>query len=160
MFTVHYRHGLEALLADIEVIAEVAQLADEARKIDETTEGDGAPAFDAMTIRKGLYDTKWHTMTGFGASAQDSQQTHEFVYDESEAVEGVTDAGVVDKDSDLIGDQQNAPKTAPPSVPLPVAGGTQMASNEFSVKDLLDVWDEPVNKLEKVRWPGRPFATM
>ncbi len=171
----HYRNGLEKLLADISVIAEVAQLADEASKIEETEIGDAA--FDAMEIRKGLSDTKWHTVTGFAASASsDSQKNQEYVYVESEEIEGQSGVSVerqeddddrptagcaTESESALDAEQQN---TTTGSL-VGEAGGLQQSllssatptgtplPPEVAVKDLLDSWEEPVNKLDKAsRW--------
>jgi hypothetical protein len=116
-------------------------------------------------------------MTGFTASASSSQRNQEYVYDESEEVEGMSGVTVERQEDDddqppagcatqsqsaLDDEQQNT--TTGSSVGeaggLQQSGlsssaptGTKVVMPGVAVKDLLDSWDEPVNKLDKAsRW--------
>lgn len=174
-YAVNYRPRLEKLLADILLITEVAEVASEADVIAKMTEEKNSSINEAVAEKKraGMLSTvKWKSLKEFGGPSKSSSQDQsdsdlissgsislgasqsEAKSEDDELTDSNESAGGNDA-SDSDADPSTTDNGVDDSAKLRSGGGRSTSSAYVSaskIKRLLDRWEEPVSKGDKVRF--------
>lgn len=166
-----YKPKLEEILSKIVVITEVAELAAEATDLSvddaDTSAGDVTNSLVGghKKKRRQRNEVRWSTVQFQPLRLQrDRSESTE----ESEIVtDGLSDSmsemDLIDVGSNDEGMELQTPYTLPSAPAPPPRRSTSMASKASSeatrIRNLLDKWQEPMNKLDKVRQTDRLIPT-